>query len=124
MLLNHLLLPPLCVLFLQFAHLLELVDSCIVLQLFSVPFVLVALVIGLDELERLAVGVTRSTCTHKRIVVRVELGLQDLILSNGLVALVVDRLIASRGFLQSVLQVDGLLLNLVLFQKQLELGLF
>lgn len=116
MLLDHLLLAPLCVLFLQLAHLFELVDSSIVLQLFSVPFVLVALVVGLDELERLAVGVTRATCTHKRIVVRVELGLEDLILGNGLVALVVDCLIASRGFLQFVLQVDGLLLNLVLFQ--------
>ena len=102
MLLDHLLLAPLCVLFLQLAHLFELVDSSIVLQPFSVPFVLFALIVSLEELERLAVGVTR--------------GYEDLILGNGLVALVVDCLIASRGFLQFVLQVDGLLLNLVLFQ--------
>ena len=116
MLLYHLLLAPLCVLFLQLAHLFELVDSSIVLQLFSVPLVLVALVVGLDKLERLAVSVARATCAHKGIVVGVELGLEDLVLGYGLVALVVDCLIASRGFLQFVLQVDSLLLNLVLFQ--------
>ena len=102
MLLDHLLLAPLRVLFLRLAHLFELVDSSIVLQPFSVPVVLFALIVSLEELERLAVGVTR--------------GYEDLILGNGLVALGVDCLTASRGFLQFVLQVDGLLLNLVLFQ--------
>ena len=116
MLLFHLLLTPFSVLFLQLAHLLELVHSCIVLQLLSVPFVLVTLVIGLDELERLSVGVTCATCTHKRVVVSVKFGLEDLILSNGFVALVVNCLIASRCFLQFVLQVDGLFLNLVLLE--------
>ena len=85
---------------------------------------LVSLIIGLDELERLTVGFTWATCTHKRIVVGVELGLEDLILSNGFIALAVDRLIADSGLLQFVLQVDGLLLNVVLFQQQFELCLF
>ena len=65
---------------------------------------LVSLVISLDEFDRLTVGIA-SYCsatadTHKGIVLRIEFRLEDLILSNGLITLAINRLISSRGLLQ------------------------